>query len=644
MEKNAYQHMVQDYYVDRVRDLSRERDRLIDSIESKEDALEYQKKVGRAVAQAFGKPPRKSPLNPRVTGVVDRPGHTLEKILFESRPGCLVTANLYVPKDLKSPAPGVIAPCGHSGNGKALPLYQGFCQRLVASGFVVLVYDPYNQGERDQYHGLDDREIVGGCCNAHNMMGKQLELLGEFFGMWRAWDGIRALDYLISRPEVDGKRVGLTGNSGGGTMSEWLWAVEDRFTMVAPGCFVTTYLANLENELPQDCEQYPPGILGAGLEMIDLMVLRAPKPALLLGQAYDYFDRRGLIRAYQDMKHFYDILGEPGNVELFIGPHGHGYHRENQEAMVKFFAKHGGIGRVSKIETEDLGEETLWATPEGNVIAHGAEPIFCATHRMAERVSSERGTNSPAALKRRICRVLKVSTARNHPAHRVLRPEGPSERRFGRYSVETEGGIQVILRKMMGESDKSAFLEAEERVSLYLPHVSVEEDLEEYASEASWVPAPVFALDPRGMGESMPEGGLDKFFHPYGLDYMYHGFGLLLGEDYMGRRVHDVLSSMDLLVASGAEVIDLYGRGQGALLALFAGILHRRSGRITLKNGPGSFLEWTKAPLVLWPASNFPRGVLKHFDIPECHEVLGDRLSIIEPWGPDMKPAQNTNT
>lgn len=637
--RNAYQHMVQDYYVERVRRISSERDEEIGSIETEEGVEEYKEKVARAVSRAFGKFPRRTPLNPRISGTLKRPGHVIERMTFESRPGCLVTANLYVPLGLKSPAPGVIAPCGHSGNGKALPLYQGFCQRLAASGFVVLMYDPFNQGERDQYHGLEDREIVSGCCNAHNMMGKQLELLGEFFGMWRAWDGIRALDYLVTRPEVDETRIGLTGNSGGGTMSQWLWALDDRFTVVAPGCFVTTYLHNIENELPQDCEQYPPGILGAGLEMVDLMVLRAPKPALLLGQAYDYFDRRGLIRAYEDLKHFYGILGSPGNVELFIGPHGHGYHRENQEAMVRFFSSHSGTGRVVEIDTEEVEERALWATPGGNVIDSGAVPVYSLIAGKAQEMSSGRGSITAASLRRRVARVLNLSARRELPRYRVLRPEGPPEKRYGRYSVETEEGIQVLLRRRVEVPERVAYLEPEERVSLYLPHVSVEEDLGEYEPEESWVPSPVFTLDPRGMGESMPEGGLDKFFHPYGLDYMYHGIGLLLEESYLGRRVHDVLSTMDLLAERGAGVIDLFGRGQGAILAMFAGILHRRAGTVTMKNGPGSFLEWAKSPLVLWPASNFPRGVLKYFDMPDCRDVLGERLTVIEPWGPDMKPS-----
>ena len=144
--KQAYQHMVQDYYVDRVRVLSSERDETIRSIETEDQVLDYQRKVKRAVSQAFGKRPMKTPLNPQITGTLEKPDYKIEKIVFESRPGCLVTANLYIPRNLKAPAPGVISPCGHSGNGKAIPIYQAYCQRLAASGFAVLIYDPYNQG------------------------------------------------------------------------------------------------------------------------------------------------------------------------------------------------------------------------------------------------------------------------------------------------------------------------------------------------------------------------------------------------------------------------------------------------------------------------------------------------------------------
>ena len=92
-------------------------------------------------------------------------------------------------------------------------------------------------------------------------------------------------------------------------MSSWLWAMDPRFTMAAPNCFVTTFLANLENENGQDCEQCPPGILGHGLETADLLLAtNAGKPLLLTGERHDYFDRRGLVAAYNDIRRVYERL------------------------------------------------------------------------------------------------------------------------------------------------------------------------------------------------------------------------------------------------------------------------------------------------------------------------------------------------
>ena len=177
----------------------------------------------------------------------------------------------------------------------------------------------------------------------------------------------------------------------------------------------------------------------------------------------------------------------------------------------------------------------------------------------------------------------------------------------------------------------------EKGVHLYLPHISSADDLTDDAMAVSLKDSyELYTLDVRGLGESMPEdkGG---FFQPYGMDYMYHGFGLLLKESYLGRRVLDVLAAMDLLVHEGAESIHLHGRGQGSILALFAGLLHSDVASVTLKNAPPSYSSWTDAPLVAWPAVNFLRGALKIFDLPDCMDALGDKLTIVEPWGPDMQ-------
>ena len=320
MTRNGYQHMVLDDYVRRLREMRKERQARLQAIHTTAQAQAYQDEALAAIHRAFAPRPPKCALDPKVTGTIELDTYRVDKLMFQSRPGIWVTASLYVPHQIDGQAPAVVGTCGHSMEGKAADPYTGFAQRLVRNGFIVLLYEPFSQGERDQYSQLSERQCVAGCCAAHNMMGKQLELVDEFFGMWRAWDGIRALDLLLAMPEVDPARVGLTGNSGGGTVTTWLWGCEERFTMAAPSCFVTTFLTNLENELPADCEQYPPGVIGAGLEMVDFLIARAPKPALMLSQNYDFFERRGVQEAYGELQRFYRLLGAEDKAALFVGP------------------------------------------------------------------------------------------------------------------------------------------------------------------------------------------------------------------------------------------------------------------------------------------------------------------------------------
>ena len=637
MPRNGYGHMVLDDYVARVRAVNADRAKRLSSIRTKKEAFAYRDEVREAIDKAYRPWPSKTPLNARVIGTIERRHYRIEKILFESRPGCLVTAHLYVPDKLDGPAPGIIGSCGHAADGKNASLYQAFCQRLARNGFVVLIYDPFNQGERDQYYALHSRESVRSSTHAHNMMGKQLELVGEWFGAWRAWDGIRALDYLLTRPEVDPAHIGLTGNSGGGTMTSWIWPVEARFTMAAPSCFVTTFAANLENELPADSEQYPPGVIGAGLDMADFFIARAPAPVILLGQAYCFFDRRGLKQAYSEVRRFYDIIGAPGNAtDIFIGSEGHGFFRDNQEAMVQFFATHAGIQQVTSLEeTEDLSD-VLNVTPKGEVVPEGATPIYDLIAQKADVLASKRKKLGKGELTRCVQNTLNLSDDRDLPHHRWLRSTTEDGVRLARYAIETEGNIRAIMRKRLSNPSYSHTLDVEREVHLYLPHVSAEVDLiEDPFAKRLKEQHPLYALDVRGLGESLADDERE-FFHPYGNDYMCNGYGLMLGQSFLGRRVHDVLSTLDLLAYEGAEKIHLYGRGQGAIHALFAGFLHSGVTTVTLKNYPQSFHAWTQTPLVSWPTANIPRGVLTLFDLPDLMDVVDKKLELIQPWGVDM--------
>jgi hypothetical protein len=216
---NRYPRMVHEWYVRQVREAEQRKLRRIEGLKTKADAEAYVVSVKKKIRQCFGPEPKRTPLNARVTGVVERDAYRIENVIFDSRPGFPVTANLYVPKGRTYPLPGVVGTCGHSTNGKAAEPYQSFAQGLAKLGYVCLIYDPIGQGERMQYADDELKSRIGVGVQEHLHAGNQQFLVGEFFGMWRAWDGIRALDYLLTRPEVDKRHVGVTGNSGGGTMT-----------------------------------------------------------------------------------------------------------------------------------------------------------------------------------------------------------------------------------------------------------------------------------------------------------------------------------------------------------------------------------------------------------------------------------------
>jgi dienelactone hydrolase len=419
---NRWPRMVHEWFVKQVREAERKGNARRDALKTKADAEKYVADVRKRIKQSFGPFPEKTPLKPRVTKVIERDAYRIENVIFESRPGFLVTANLYVPKRRAGSVsdrslPGVVGTCGHSSNGKAAAAYQSFAQGLARQGYVVLIFDPIGQGERLQYADEKLKSKIGVGVREHLHAGNQQFLVGEFLGTWRAWDGIRALDYLLTRKEVDPKRVGVTGNSGGGTMTTWLCGVEQRWSMAAPSCFVTTFRRNMENELPADTEQCPPRALALGLDHSDFIAAMAPKPVILLAKEKDYFDVRGTQEAYARLKRLYKLLGAEENIAMFVGPTYHGYSQENREAMYGWFNKAtkasrtlpaSGTLRAKEPALKLENDETLWCTPRGQVAGLKSRTVFEFTREKAERLQQKRPSITLTDLKKRIFDAIRV--------------------------------------------------------------------------------------------------------------------------------------------------------------------------------------------------------------------------------------------
>ncbi len=637
--------MVHEHFVTLVRQAGQVARERVEALRTRGDAEKYVRETRRRIRECFGPWPEKTALNARVTGVVEREAYRIEKVLFDSRPGFPVSANLYVPKRRQFPLPGVVGLCGHTTNGKAAEPYQSFAQGLARLGYVTLIFDPIGQGERIQYVDEQLRPRRGTGTAEHLYAGNQQFLVGEFFGSWRAWDGIRALDYLLSRSEVDPRHVGVTGNSGGGTMTTWLCGLEERFTMAAPGCFVTTFRRNMENELPADTEQCPPGALALGLDHSDFIAAFAPRPVILLGKERDYFDARGLEEAFARLKKVYRLLGAEDNAELVIGPTSHGYTQEIREAMYNWFNR---ITRVSDAKVEPPltieKDETLWCTPHGQVAELRPRTVFDFTRERSLALRSSRRKTGIDALKAAIRGALHLpaSPAGKSPEFRILRPaEG---RRYPKphaatYAVETEPNVFAIVYRLDDEQLLSRPPRGATRALLYVSHQSADAELREDPFFTELVKAesflPIFACDVRGAGESVPGTCGANPYSPYGGDYFYAIHSFMLGRPILGQRTLDVMRVIDWLASYGHAEVHLAASGWGALPATFAALLSDSVVQVTLRNSPTGYAEIAESADYRWPLSLFLPGVLEKFDLPDCYQALeSKRLRRIDPWGP----------
>ena len=638
---NRFARMMQEYYVGRLREVERAANARRAKIRSKADAEAYVQEVRGKIQSLFGPWPEKTPLNPRITGTVEREAYRIEKVIFDSRPGFPVTANLYVPKGRSFPLPGVVGSCGHSATGKAGETYQSFSQGLARQGYVVLIFDPIGQGERLQYVTPDLRRRLGIGVGEHLHAGNQQFLAGEFLGAWRAWDGIRALDYLLTRPEVDQRHVGLTGNSGGGTMTTWLCGVEPRWTMAAPGCFVTTFRRNLENELPADTEQCPPRVLALGLDHSDFIAVMAPKPVIMVDQEKDYFDVRGLEESLERLRPIYRLLGAEQDIEIFIGSDYHGYSKPLREAMYRKFNR---ITKISNAQAEpDLvleKDEALWCTPKGQVADEKARTVFSFTRESSLAWRAQRGQVNGAALRKAVVETLKLPGREGAPGYRILRPgmaRGYPKRYAGTYAVETEPNCFALVYRLDDNPLMSRPPRGQKRALLYVSHRSADAELREEPLIAELIrgepDSAVFACDVRGTGESQPNTTGVGFQTAYGPDYFYAIHGVMLDYPYVGQKTHDVLCVIDWLKSCGHTEVHLVGKGWGALPATFAGLVSADVKQVTLKNALTSYSDIAEAEDYTWPLSTLLPGVLRVFDLPDCYRALeAKKLQQIDPW------------
>lgn len=278
----------------------------------------------------------------RPTGTIEADDYVIDKLAYESLPGYFVPALLYRPKKVSSGAPGVLSPCGHSTNGKAAATYQTLHINLAKRGYVVLTYDPVGQGERSQFWDAErHRSRFNLTCGEHAVLGNPLYLLGTSLARYRIWDGMRGLDYLAWRPEVDPARLGCVGNSGGGTLTAYIAALDPRVKAAAICCYITTLPRRMANRTqedpPSDPEQDIFGFVSEGIDHAGLLALRAPRPTLIGSARLDFFPIEGARESFEEARRLYAAAGAADRITMAEAPGRHGLSAPLRTAVYSFF-------------------------------------------------------------------------------------------------------------------------------------------------------------------------------------------------------------------------------------------------------------------------------------------------------------------
>ncbi len=350
------------------------------------DWQERQQKVKEILDKTVGPFPEKTPLNGVITGTIQKPGYRIEKIVFESQPQFYVTSAMFIPKNLKEKTAAIIFTSGHAQEAFRWPDYQQVILNFVEKGFIVFAFDPIGQGERVQYWNNEmQKSDVGDAVFEHSYVGAQCILTGSSLARYMIWDGIRAVDYLLTRVEVDPLRIGITGHSGGGTQAAYIAAFDERILALAPECYITSAKRLWEGVGPQDAEQNLFHGIANGIDMADLLEIRAPKPALQITTSRDFFPVQGAIETENEVKRIYKAYGKEENFQRVEDDAPHAVTLKNREARNAFFLLHlKNSGSAEDREIEMLTDEELQITKIGQVSSSlGGETVYSLNKKEA---------------------------------------------------------------------------------------------------------------------------------------------------------------------------------------------------------------------------------------------------------------------
>ncbi len=621
-----------------------------EALTSPEQVLAHQSRLRARFLESLGGFPERTPLNARVVGEVRADGFRIEKILFESQPGLVVTALLYLPTTSPGPHPVALMPCGHSASGKAA--YQAPAALLATHGIAVFCFDPIGQGERRQLPLALSLALPGRPPSRydptveHTTLNVGPILLGRSLATAMIWDGIRAIDYLETRPELDPRRIACVGNSGGGMMTSYMLALDERLVAGAIGCFMTTSARKNIRPGPGDAEQNIFAQYAYGMDIPDFLTLTAPRPVIILSGTRDYVPIAGAWEAFRDAKRLYARFGLPERVDMVETDAPHGFSRQLREGATRWLRRWllQDDGVVIENTLPRFSPAELQCTPDGQVLSlPGARSVLALDRDEAERLAPRRSA-AWAKLDDTGRRTL-VSRIAGIPSVQEIQPARVESRGQVR-----RNGVSIEKLELVLEGDLALpalrFIppRANGRTALYFDSRGKDADAAPDGMIAAEVAqgVEVLSVDVRGYGELAMDGWRTHPVLVAGLNGAEASLAYLLGRSLVGLRAKDILvAARSFAQMTGGALPELIAIEEAGIPALHAAAV--APGWFSSVRLTRSLDSWQRVFEPVVPErllESTLHGVLRHYDLPDLIPLAGN-VSVSAPRtvaGRPLKP------
>jgi cephalosporin-C deacetylase-like acetyl esterase len=545
--------------------------------------------------------PEKTPLHATVTGTVEHEGAVIEKVHYQSKPGLYVTANLYRPKNAKGKLPAILYVCGHSGRGRDgnKTAFQDHGRWFANNGYVCLVVDTLQLGEIPGIHHGTYRE------------GRWWwQALGYTPAGVECWNGIRGIDYLCSRDDVDADRIGVTGISGGGATTVWVAAADQRVKVAVPVSGMSDLESYVTNKVINghcDCMFL---VNTYQWDWTTIATLIAPRPMLFANSDNDpIFPMDGNRRIIAKLRQVYKMYDKPDLVDDYVSKGGHDYRPDLRLAIFKWINKHlkNDTGPVKDAEFKPLPGKELRVFAEDKDLPKDAinGKIDETFVKRAEVKPPEKGQF--AEWKKGMLKALRESS-------------------FRAFAAEFPKPEDVTVGLALGMVAHTPLTtEAEIRVSLYRPLIRADDTsapalivIDPMAEEVSVPPTWAERLVGRVRFEVLQcRGGWTRKSRP---NYVERAHALL-GRTVDQGRVWDVAVAFRQRASSDPRSrLRVIGRGQDGIIAAYAALFEPSIKEVVIIDPPTSHKD---GPIFL--------NVLRVLDIPEALGMLAPdvKLTII---------------